>query len=251
MSRIIIMKKIAIIIPSRLEAARLPNKPLKLIDGKEMILHVHDLALKSQVGEVIVATPDEEIANTVNNHGGKAVITKNNHNTGTDRVYEVFEKILKNKVEIIINLQGDMPNLNSKAINYLSSHMEKNSCDIATLASNIHKEEELSDKNICKAATNKDISKCNFSRAIDFFRKKENTSDYFIYHHIGIYAFTSEALIRYVNLKRSKLEIERNLEQLRALENDMKIDLGYVNTFPLSVDTEEDFKKIRIIMENK
>ena len=165
------MKKIAIIIPSRLEAARLPNKPLKLIEGKEMILHVHDLALKSQVGEVIVATPDEEIANTVNNHGGKAVITKNNHNTGTDRVYEVFEKLLKNKVEIIINLQGDMPNLNPKAINYLSSYMEKNSCDIATLASNIHKEEELSDKNICKAATNNDISN-NLFFIFFFYQKK-------------------------------------------------------------------------------
>jgi 3-deoxy-manno-octulosonate cytidylyltransferase (CMP-KDO synthetase) len=251
MSRIIIMKKIAIVIPSRLEAARLPNKPLKLIGGKEMILHVHDLALETQVEEVIVATPDKEIADVIKNHGGKAVITKNNHNTGTDRVYEVFEKLLKNKIEIIINLQGDMPNLDPRAINHLSNYMEKNSCDIATLASNIHKEEELDDENICKAVTNDDIKKCNFSRAIDFYRKKESTSNDFIYHHIGIYAFTSEALIRYVNLNRSKLEIERNLEQLRALENDMKIDLGYVNTFPLSVDTKEDLKKIRNIMENK
>ena len=242
------MTEIAIIIPSRLDAKRLPNKPLKTINNKEMILHVHDIAIKANVGEVIVATPDEKIIEIVKKHGGKAIFTRSEHETGTDRIFEAFEKELKKKPKFIINLQGDMPNLDTLAIIDLVNHMKKNTCDIGTLASNLE-EEEKKDSNVVKVITKKDIIKKEFSEAIDFFRVSQSSIDNSVYHHIGIYAFTNEALIRYVNLKRTKLEIERKLEQLRALDNKMKIEVGYAKQCPLSVDTEEDFKKIKKIME--
>jgi 3-deoxy-manno-octulosonate cytidylyltransferase (CMP-KDO synthetase) len=128
------MSNITIIIPSRLSAERLPNKPLKLINNKEMILHVHDRAMKSGIGNVIVATPDQEILNLIKNNGGKAVLTSNKHETGTDRVFEVFKNYLNSESEIIINFQGDMPNLDPLAIKTLAEHMKKNLCDIGTLA---------------------------------------------------------------------------------------------------------------------
>ena len=243
------MTEIAIIIPSRLDAKRLPNKPLKTINNKEMILHVHDVAIEANIGEVLVATPDEKIIEVVKKHGGKAVFTKSEHETGTDRIFEVFDKELKKKPKFIINLQGDMPNLDSKAIKSLVNHMNKNTCDIGTLASNLDKEVEKKDRNVVKVITEEDIEKKEFSKAVDFFRLSHNPIVNPVYHHIGIYAFTKEALIRYVNLKRSKLEIERKLEQMRALDNKMKIEVGYVDQCPLSVDTEEDFKEIKRLME--
>ena len=245
------MEKIAIIIPSRLSAERLPNKPLKLIKNKEMILHVHDVAKSSNVGEVIVATPDQEILDLVKAHNGQAVLTSDKHQTGTDRVFEVFEGKLKSKPEIIINFQGDMPNLNPDTIKDLVSHMKKNLCDIATLASNIENKDEEKNPNVVKVLVNKNIKDKSFSTALDFFRTSNNSLNKMTYHHIGIYAFTNKALIRYVSLKRSKLEIERKLEQMRALENQMKIDVGFIDTCPLSVDTEVDLKAVRKIMETE
>ena len=119
------MTKISIIIPTRLSAQRLPNKPLKLINKKEMILHVYQAAKDSSVGQVIVATPDEEIIKLVTSKGGVALKTSNNHNTGTDRVYELYDKVLKDNCDIIINLQGDMPNISQDSIRLLSEHMIK------------------------------------------------------------------------------------------------------------------------------
>jgi|TARA_B110000046_G_scaffold176809_1_gene202891 3-deoxy-manno-octulosonate cytidylyltransferase (CMP-KDO synthetase) len=244
------MEKTAIIIPSRLSAERLPNKPLKLINNKEMILHVYDIAKLSNVGEVIVATPDEEILNLIKTHKGQAVLTSDKHQTGTDRVFEVFESTLQSKPEVIINFQGDMPNLNSNSIKYLAAHMKKNLCDIATLASNIENVQEEKDPNVVKVLTSQEIKNKNFSKALDFFRTSNRSLNNSTYHHVGIYAFTNKALIRYVSLKRSKLEKERKLEQMRAIENKIKIDVGYIDSCPLSVDTESDLQAIRKIMEN-
>ena len=244
------MEKIAIIIPSRLSAERLPNKPLKLINNKEMILHVYDIAKSANVGEVIVATPDKEILNLVKTHNGQAVLTSDKHQTGTDRAFEVFERKLRSKPDVIINFQGDMPNLNPEAIKDLVTHMKKNLCDIATLASDIENEQEGKDPNVVKVLTNNEIKNKNFSKALDFFRTYNKSSSKLIYHHVGIYAFTNKALIRYVGLKRSKLEKKRKLEQMRALENQMNIDVGYIDSCPLSVDTESDLKVIKEIMEN-
>ena len=244
------MDKIVIIIPSRLNAERLPNKPLKLINNKEMILHVHEVAKNSNVGQVIVATPDQEILELIKKNNGQAVLTSNKHETGTDRVFEVFKKKLDSKPEIIINFQGDMPNLNPNVIKDLAEHMKKNLCDIGTLASNIENNHEEKDPNVVKVLAEIGIENKSFAKAIDFFRTSNDPLNKFTYHHVGIYAFTNKALIRYVSLKRSRLEVERKLEQMRALENKMKIDVGYIDSCPLSVDTEADLKAVKKIMEN-
>jgi 3-deoxy-manno-octulosonate cytidylyltransferase (CMP-KDO synthetase) len=244
------MDNIAIIIPSRLNAERLPNKPLKLINNKEMILHVYDVAKDSNVGQVIVATPDQEILKLIKKHNGLAVLTSKKHETGTDRVFEVFKKELKSKPEIIINFQGDMPNLNPNAIKDLAEHMKKNLCDIGTLASHIENDHEEKDPNVVKVLAENRIENKLFAKTIDFFRTSNKPLNKLTYHHVGIYAFTNKALIRYVSLKRSKLEIERKLEQMRALEDKMKIDVGYIKSCPLSVDTEADLKAVKKIMEN-
>jgi len=243
------MSSTVIIIPSRLSAKRFPNKPLKIIGNKEIIVHVYNLAVKSGVGEVLVATPDESISELVVKNGGKSFISEQPHETGTDRVFEAFKIFYSSKPKIIINLQGDMPNLNPDSISYLSQHLNKGLCDVATLASSLKKNTEIHDRNIVKVVTKHDLEKSQFSEALDFKREIGETKNKFIYHHIGIYGFTSEALMRYVNLKRSKLELERNLEQMRALENDMKIHVGYVNSNPLSIDTEKDFLEVKKVME--
>ena len=242
------MNKTAIIIPSRLDAQRFPNKPLKLINNKEMILHVYDAAIKSNTGEVYVATPDDKIIDIVKNSGGKAIKTSLNHETGTDRIFEVFKQTLKEEPKIIINLQGDMPNIEPQAISNLVSYMNNGKCDIGTLASDFNSRNEIDDPNAVKVAVKEKFSKNTFLNAYDFFRTSTN-STYNLYHHIGIYAFTNEALLRYVSLKRSKLELERKLEQLRALENKMSIHVGYIKSSPLSVDTEEDLTEVKILME--
>ena len=244
------MNKIAIIIPSRLEAVRLPNKPLKLINNKEMILHVYHAAKKTNTGEVYVATPDQKIIDLIKKNDGNAVLTSLNHQTGTDRVHEVFKDRLNCGPNIIINLQGDMPNIDPKAITNLISYMNKGKCDIGTLASSFSSDIEIADENSVKVKVKDKLEINQFSQATDFLRtnvkKNEN-----LYHHVGIYAFTNKALVRYVSLKRSKLELERKLEQMRAIENSMTIHVGYVNSSPLSVDTEKDLAKVREIMENK
>ena len=242
------MNKTVIIIPSRLDALRLPNKPLALINKKEMILHVYDAAKKTNTGEVYVATPDKKIIDVITSNGGKAVFTSLAHQTGTDRIYEVFKTLLKSEPNIVVNLQGDMPNIDPQAIIDLISYMNKGKCDIGTFASSFNSEIELEDKNNVKVAVKEKLTDNNFSEAIDFFRSDLSPENF--YHHIGIYAFTNKALVRYVNLERSKLELERKLEQLRALENYMTIHVGYTNSSPLSVDTKDDLTKVRKIMEN-
>ena len=243
------MNKTAIIIPSRLNALRLPNKPLELINKKEMILHVYEAAKKTNTDDVYVATPDQKIIDVITNHGGKAILTSLDHQTGTDRVYEVFKNELKSDPSIIINLQGDMPNIESKAISDLVLYMKKGLCDIGTLASKFISEAELADENKVKVVVKEKIKTGNFSKATDFFRTSSNTYEN-IYHHIGIYAFTNKALVRYVSLERSKLELKRKLEQLRALENNMSIHVGYIDSSPLSVDTNNDLIEVKKLMEN-
>ena len=243
------MSKTAIIIPSRLAALRLPDKPLKLINNKEMILHVYEAAKKTNMGAVYVATPDQKIIDLITNSGGKAILTSLNHQTGTDRVFEVFKNELKAEPSIIVNLQGDMPNIDSKAITDLVLYMKKGKCDIGTLASKFISETELTDENNVKVVVKEKLKSDNFGKATDFFRTSSNINEN-IYHHVGIYAFTNKALVRYVSLERSKLELERKLEQLRALENDISIHVGYINSSPLSVDTKNDLIQVKKIMKN-
>ena len=240
-----------IIIPSRLKATRLPNKPLKKINNKEMILHVYDAAKDANIGEVIVASPDEQILELVKSYKAVSVKTSFDHKTGTDRIFEVFDKFLKRKPQTIINLQGDMPNIDPSAIQMLSNYMSKNLCDIATLGSKFKDNKEIENINNVKVTTNNALSADKFDEAVDFFRDNENIKGRHVYHHIGIYAFTKEALLRYVSLDRTKKELDRNLEQLRALENNMKIHIGYTPSSPLSIDTEEDLRNVQELMKNE
>tara|TARA_B100001105_G_scaffold231459_1_gene204220 strand:+ start:111 stop:842 length:732 start_codon:yes stop_codon:yes gene_type:complete len=238
------MKNTVIIIPTRLGAKRFSNKPLAKIKNIPMIVHVLNRAKESSVGKVYVATPDNEISDIVKENGGHAIVTKNNHFSGSDRVYEAYLKSLKEGTDLIINLQGDMPNINPDSISKLEKLMRENSCDIGTLASPIKNKDEIVDTNIVKVHVDEDLKNDNFLDAKDFFRTKTNLKNEKIYHHIGIYAFTSIALSKYVKLSRSKLEIERNLEQMRAMENNMSIKVGLSNSTPLGVDTEADLKKV-------
>jgi len=238
------MKNTIIIIPTRLGAKRFPNKPLAKIKNIPMIVHVFNKAKLSSVGKVFVATPDNEIFEIVKKNGGQAIMTKDIHISGSDRVYEAYLKCSKENADLVINLQGDMPNINPKSITKLARLMRENSCDIGTLASKIKNQDEIVDPNIVKVHVDEDLENDNFLNAKDFFRVRKNIKDEKVYHHIGIYAFTAKALSRYVKLSRSKLEIERNLEQMRAMENNMIIKVGFSNSTPLGVDTELDLQKI-------
>ena len=238
------MKNTAIIIPTRLGAKRFPNKPLVKINGLPTIIHVMNRAKESQVGEVLIATPDSEIFNIVKENGGQAILTKPDHISGSDRVYEAYINKLKDNVDLIINLQGDMPNIKPNSISKLEKLMRNNDCDIGTLASFIKNKDEIIDSNIVKVLVDQDLKSDDFLDAKDFFRIKKDLSNEKIYHHIGIYAFTNIALRKYVKLTRSKLEIERNLEQMRAMENNITIKVGLSDSTALGVDTEEDLKKV-------
>ena len=163
------MNKTVIIIPSRLDAVRLPNKPLELINNKEMILHVYEAAKKTN-SEVYVATPDQKIIDVIDHNNGKAVLTSINHQTGTDRVYEVFKDHLNSEPNLVINLQGDMPNIEPQAISDLINYMQKGNCDIGTLASSFSSDDELGDENNVKVAVKSQLITGKFSEAIDFFR---------------------------------------------------------------------------------
>ena len=238
------MKNTAIIIPARLGAKRFPNKPLVKINNVSIIIHVLSRAKESKVGEVFVATPDEEILQVVKENGGKAILTKAEHPSGSDRVYEAYTKKLINNVDLIINLQGDMPNIKPESISKLAKLMRSNNCDIGTLASYITDKKDINDPNVVKVQVEQTLKDDNFLDAKDFFRIKKDLKDEKIYHHIGIYAFTNIALTKYVKFVRSKLEIERNLEQMRAMENNLIIKVGLCDSTPLGVDTEEDLIKV-------
>ena len=238
------MKNTAIIIPTRLGAKRFPNKPLEKINNVPMIIHVLNRAKESKVGEVLIATPDNEIFQIVEDNGGKAILTKENHQSGSDRVYEAYIKEIKDDVELIINLQGDMPNIQPDSISKLVNLMQNNDCDIGTLASCIKNKRDIINPNVVKVHTEQALKDDNFLKAKDFFRVKNNLNNKRIYHHIGIYAFTNIALTKYVKLERSRLEIERNLEQMRAMENNLIIKVGLCESAPLGVDTKEDLVKV-------
>ena len=242
------MKNTTIIIPTRLGAKRFPNKPLAKINNVPMIVHVLNRAKESKVGEVFVASPDNKILEVIKENGGQGIITKKEHPSGSDRVYEAYLKNLKDNVDLIINLQGDMPNIKPESISKLVRLMKKNDCDIGTLAAPIKNKDEIMDYNIVKVHLEDDLKNEDFLNAKDFFRIKKDLKNEKVYHHIGIYAFTKVALTKYVKLSRTKLEIERKLEQMRALENNLIIKVGFSDSAPLGVDTETDLKQVTLEM---
>jgi 3-deoxy-manno-octulosonate cytidylyltransferase (CMP-KDO synthetase) len=245
------MAKTLIIIPSRMAATRLPGKPLLKINNLSIISHVFKKAEEANIGEVIVAADDQEILIDVQKNGGKAILTNKNHKTGTDRIFEAYEKLNKKNVEYIINLQGDEPDINKDDIINLNSLMINQDAELGTLAAKIQDDKMLNNKNVVKVITKNNLDKKNFTLAINFTRN--NLSEVFqnIYHHIGIYSYKVSTLKKFVSLTQTKNETENKLEQLRALDNKIKINVALAKSSPIGVDTEEDYLAIKKIMEYK
>ena len=242
--------KTIVIIPSRMSAKRLPGKPLLKVNGLSIISHVFKKAEAANIGEVIVAAEDQEIVDDVKKNGGQAIITKNYHKTGTDRIYEAFIKFDDSKIDFVMNLQGDEPLMNIDDIRKLNNKMIKNNSDLGTLASEIKDKELYEKESIVKVETNENLTKTNFPEAVNFSRKifsqkKKN------YHHLGIYCYQKETLKKLVSFKQSYNERKYKLEQFRALENNIKINVALAKNLSIGVDTREDFLAIKNIMEYK
>ena len=242
--------KTLIIIPSRLSATRLPGKPLLKINGLSIISHVFKKAEKANIGQVVVATEDQEIIDDVKKNGGEAILTKNHHKTGTDRIYEALNKIDNSNIELVMNLQGDEPLINIEDIRNLNYQMIKNKSKIGTLASKITDQKLYSNPNVVKVSTIENLENDNFPEAINFSRKTLDQSKN-IYNHLGIYCYQKEVLKEFVSYNQSLNEIKNKLEQLRALDNDIKINVALAKSSSIGVDTKEDFIAIKKIMEYK
>ena len=243
------MNKTIIIIPSRMAASRLKGKPLLEIKKIPIICHVLNRAHETGI-EAIVATEDKEILNTVEKNGGKAILT-GKHSTGTDRVFEAYKKLEKLNIDYIINLQGDEPMIDPVEIVNLNKLMINNKSDMGTLAAEIKGDEVLTNANIVKVITEKKLENNNFVKALNFSRKVLHKKNDNIYHHIGIYCYKASILEKIVKLEQTKNEIENNLEQLRAMDNSIKINVSLSRSSPIGVDTEEDYLALKKIMEYK
>ena len=241
--------KTLILIPSRLSAVRLPGKPLLKINGLSIISHVYKKAVDANIGEVYVAAEDQEIIDDVNQNGGQAILTSNKHKTGTDRIFEALNILGKSDIELVMNLQGDEPLMNIDDIRNLHSKMIDTKSEIGTLASKILKKEILDNQNIVKVITKENLEISKFPEAIEFLRKPQKIYKN-IYHHLGIYAYKPEVLRKLIKFEQSNNEIKDRLEQLRAMENGIKINVALAKFCPIGVDTMEDYlalkKKIRI-----
>ena len=242
--------KTLILIPSRLSATRLPGKPLLKINGLSIISHVFKKAEEANIGEVVVATEDQEIIDDVKQNGGQAILTNKAHKTGTDRIYEALQKFNNSSIDLVMNLQGDEPLMNIVDIKNLNHQMIKNSSQIGTLGSVITDKVFYENQNVVKVTTKESLENSNFPEAISFDRKILSDSKN-IYHHLGIYCYQKDILKKFVSYEQSKNEIKKKLEQLRALDNDIKINVALAKGSPIGVDTEEDFMAIKKIMEYK
>ena len=236
-----------VLIPARMAATRLPGKPLLDIAGVPMIVHVLRRAEAAQIGQVAVATDTPEIASVVKAHGGLAVMTSPDHPSGSDRIYEAMKSLdPEGRIEIVINLQGDFPTITPDTIRAVLPPLDDPAVDISTLASEIHTEEEDLAPSVVKAVGSP-IGPRRL-RALYFTRATAPSGDGPRYHHIGLYAYRRGALQRFVELPPSPLEKQEKLEQLRALEAGMRIDITIVDTVPRGVDTPADLETARRIL---
>ena len=242
------MSKTVILIPSRLSATRLPGKPLLKINGVSIISHVFKKAKEADIGEVYVATEDKEILDDVHLNGGKAILTSNKHKTGSDRIFECYEKLDLKNINYIINLQGDEPSIDINDLRHLNKLIEANKTEIGTLAAEIQNQSNLKNENIVKVITDRKVTSENFTIAIDFKRKIKNLN-LNIYHHLGIYAYKPEILKKLIKFKQTNNEIKNRLEQLRAIENGIKINVGLAKFCPIGVDTMEDYLALKKKLE--
>jgi 3-deoxy-manno-octulosonate cytidylyltransferase (CMP-KDO synthetase) len=237
-----------VLIPARMAASRLPGKPLLDIAGLPMIVHVLRCAEAAKIGRVAVATDTAEIADVVKSHGGEAVMTRTDHPSGSDRIYEALGRLdPRGETAIVVNLQGDFPTIRPDNIRSVLAPLADPAVDIATLAAEIHTEEEYTNPNVVKAVGA--MVAPGRMRALYFTRAAAPHGNGPHYHHIGLYAYRRAALERFVGLPPSPLELQEKLEQLRALEAGMRIDIAVVDTVPRGVDTSPDLETARRILE--
>jgi len=245
------MAKTLILIPSRMAATRLPGKPLLKINNLSIVSHVFKRAEEANIGDVVVATEDQEILEDVLKNGGRAVLTSNAHKTGTDRIFEAFQKLKIKNIDYILNLQGDEPNIDKNDIISLNNLMINSKSEIGTLAAIIPNDKMLNDKNVVKVITESKLQENNFPIALNFIRDNSLINNKNIYHHIGIYSYRVNTLKKFVKLDQTDKEKKNKLEQLRALDNKLKINVALAKSSPIGVDTEEDYLAIKKIMEYK
>ena len=232
-------------------ATRLPGKPLLKINNLSIISHVFKKAEEANIGEVVVATDDQEILKDVIQNGGKAILTNKNHKTGTDRIYEAYEKLDIKNIDYILNLQGDEPDINKGDIISLNNLMIDQDAELGTLAAKIKDDKMFNNKNVVKVITDKKLEESNFPIALNFTRDNLSKDHENIYHHIGIYSYKVNILKKFISLEQTINEKENRLEQLRALDNKLKINVALAKSSPIGVDTEEDYLAIKKIMEYK
>ena len=237
------MTKTLIIIPARMASTRFPGKPLVNIQGKTMIERVWESAIKSKIGDVYVACCDPEVEEVLFKKKIKYIRTKKNLKSGTDRVYYAYNKIKKlDDYKLVMNLQGDMPYFNYLHLRKLHNLTKEKKFQMATLASPILNSKKITDRNIVKIAMS--FYQKNIYRALYFSRLPIPFGADKYYEHIGVYAYTPKTLKSFVNMEASKLERFEKLEQLRALENKIDIFVSIVNTAPISIDVQNDLKKL-------
>ncbi|MDC1129310.1 3-deoxy-manno-octulosonate cytidylyltransferase [Candidatus Pelagibacter sp.] len=245
------MTKTLILIPSRMAATRLPGKPLLKINNLSIVSHVFKRAEETNIGEVVVATEDQEIITDVLKNGGRAILTRSDHRTGTDRIFEAYKKLDIKNVDYILNLQGDEPDINKDDIINLNNFMINRDAELGTLAAKIKDDKMLNNKNVVKVIVENKLEENNFPKALNFTRENLSISNQNIYHHIGIYSYKTSILEKFVSLNQTKNEKKNKLEQLRALDNNLKINVALAKSSPIGVDTEEDYMDIKKIMEYK
>ena len=242
------MGQTVIVIPARMQATRLPGKPLADIHGKPMIVHVWERAMAAEAGRVVVATDSDEIMAAVRSAGGEAVITRADHVSGSDRVFEALSNVDPDgDAEFVVNLQGDLPTLDPSLVGACLAALRTKGVDISTLAAEISDSDEKSNPNVVKVVGTPEGTAGRL-RALYFTRATAPHGDGPLYHHIGIYAYRRKSLERFVSLRPSPLELREKLEQLRALEAGMRIDVAIVDTVPLGVDTPADLERARRIL---
>jgi 3-deoxy-manno-octulosonate cytidylyltransferase (CMP-KDO synthetase) len=237
-----------VIVPARMASTRLPGKPLADINGEAMIVQVWRRAMEADVGPVVVACAEREIFDVVNDAGGKAVITRADHPSGSDRAFEALNNIDPEGLhDAVINVQGDLPTIEAEAVRAVLRPLEQPDADIATLVSQITDEDEKDNPNVVKAVLSM-VDGADIGRALYFSRQRVPSGEGPLFHHIGLYAFRRAALERFVKLAPAPLERRERLEQLRALEAGMRIDAALVDTVPLGVDTPADLQRARQLL---
>ena len=245
------MANTLVVIPARLQATRLPGKPLADIGGKPMIEHVWQRAMEAGLGRVVVATDAQEIVDVSRGVGGEAAMTRADHQSGSDRVFEVVARLDPDgEVDFVVNLQGDLPTLEPRLITACLAPLQSKGPHIATLAAEIFDEADKKNPNIVKVIGTP-IGRATRLRALYFTRATAPHGPGPLYHHIGIYAYRRAALERFVGLPPSSLEKRERLEQLRALEDGMRIDVELVDTVPLGVDTPAELEQARAMLAKK